>query len=72
MLRLTKKVVPNVFEELSRELTEEEIEEYRNAFLAEDINQDESYMVTFKDGVFTIQFGNPTLCYDAARKSKGR
>lgn len=42
------------------EITTGEIEELNKAITAEDVEQSQSYFVIFKDGKFTILFGNPT------------
>jgi hypothetical protein len=40
-------------------VTDEQLEEYKASFMADDSNQDKSYLVTFKEGVFVILLGTP-------------
>lgn len=46
---------------LNRALTQEELDQYRQVFNNNNnINQEKSFLVTYKDGVFTIQYGTPS------------
>ncbi|MEW8986182.1 MAG: hypothetical protein AB2401_04120 [Bacillus sp. (in: firmicutes)] len=40
-------------------LTDEQMENFQQAYLNDDVNKEKSYMVTFKDGEFTVVLGNP-------------
>ncbi|MDQ0156246.1 hypothetical protein [Robertmurraya andreesenii] len=40
-------------------VTDEQLEDYKTSFWAENINQEKSYVVLFKDGVFTVFLGYP-------------
>lgn len=44
---------------LDRTLTDENLEQFQAAYLGDSVNKDKSYLVTFKDGEFTILLGNP-------------
>ncbi|MBS4189953.1 hypothetical protein KHA94_07005 [Bacillus sp. FJAT-49705] len=45
---------------LNIEITAAEIEKYKTAFTSDEIDQEKSFLATFKDGRFTIQFGSPS------------
>lgn len=40
-------------------VADEQLENYKTSFWADNINQDKSYLVLFRDGVFTVLLGNP-------------
>ncbi|MGF6952314.1 hypothetical protein QF028_004819 [Neobacillus sp. B4I6] len=40
-------------------VTDKQLEEYKASFMADEINQDKSYLVSFRDGEFTVLLGNP-------------
>lgn len=44
---------------LNSVVTDEQLENYKTSFLADDINQDKSYLILFRNGVFTVLLGNP-------------
>ncbi|MGE6256416.1 hypothetical protein ACQKCU_00710 [Heyndrickxia sporothermodurans] len=39
-------------------VTDEQLKNYKTSFLADNINHDKSYLVLFRDGVFTVLLGN--------------
>lgn len=47
----------NIF--LNERMSDEEFEEFTSLFLAADIDQEKSYLVSYRDGVFSIILGNP-------------
>lgn len=41
------------------EITDEQLEEYRMSCLDDKVDPERSYLVSYKDGIFTILFGSP-------------
>ncbi|WP_034764822.1 hypothetical protein [Rossellomorea vietnamensis] len=44
---------------LNDSLTDEQLEELMASLMEENVNQEKSYLMSFKNGEFTILFGNP-------------
>ncbi|WP_400244505.1 hypothetical protein AB3U99_24025 [Niallia sp. JL1B1071] len=44
---------------LNSEITDEQLESYKSLFTNEEIDQEKSYLVSYKQGTFTILLGNP-------------
>ena len=44
---------------LNRSITDQDIEEYESSYMKEEVNQQESYLVSFKEGIFSILLGTP-------------
>lgn len=40
-------------------VTDEQLEKHKATFIDDKVNQEKSYLVSYKDGVFTILLGNP-------------
>ncbi|MDR7074035.1 hypothetical protein [Fictibacillus barbaricus] len=47
----------------NKKISSEDIENNKKLLLAENVDQDKSYFVSFEEGVFTILFGNPSENY---------
>lgn len=45
---------------LNSNITDEQLEKYKASFMDDNVNQEKSYLVSYKDGVFTILLGNPS------------
>lgn len=45
---------------LNSNMTDEQLEKYKESFMDDNVNQEKSYLVSYKDGVFTIFLGNPS------------
>ena len=45
---------------LNCSLTDVKSEELKASFIDSNVNQEKSYLISYKDGVFTILFGNPS------------
>lgn len=45
---------------LNSNMTDEQLEKYKESFMDDNINQEKSYLVSYKDGVFTILLGHPS------------
>ncbi|MCM3389224.1 hypothetical protein M3649_13875 [Ureibacillus chungkukjangi] len=56
---LMKKDGIRVSTRLNGRITDEELEEYKSRFMKDEVNQQESYLVSFEEGVFTIILGTP-------------
>ena len=44
---------------LNSRITDEEIEEYKSRFVKDEVNQQDSYLLSFEYGVFTLLLGTP-------------
>lgn len=45
---------------LNCSLTDVQLEELKASLIDSNVNQEKSYLISYKDGVFTILFGNPS------------
>jgi hypothetical protein len=45
---------------LNSSITDEQLEKFKLSFMEDNVNQENSYLVSYYSGVFTILLGNPS------------